>query len=143
MFRKLHSNPDKADQPPATVFSELRREFGRYYHHLVNCSKALLKKYPKVAFAAMILLMLGSLVLSFTDFRRKPVKTQRSASEVSMPLENGFGEILSKGASLQQMITLKQEIEILLAKDSLSHLDSLQLSGAIDTLHQLSIRSSH
>jgi hypothetical protein len=136
MFRKIHSNRN----PENTIASELCKEFAVHFNKVWGFITALLKKYPKPAFALMILFMLGSMVLSFTVLRNIEKKEAgQPVKSLGAPVQNGFSQIMQKGAALQESIAIKRQIEALISKDSLTGPDSIRLERAIDRLHQLTI----
>lgn len=134
MFRKITSNRD----PGATVWSELRREFGSYFEKAGSYSLSFCKGNPKTVFGFMLTLLLLSAILSFSLFRHPspPSKKAVSIKPVHV-IDDGFGRILDAGAALQQTLHLKGEVEILLAKGKLKHPDSLALERALDSLQLL------
>ena len=140
MFRKIHSNRS----PEATLLSELGKEF-RVYLLLARRRVLLqLRKYPKFSFGLMILLMLASMIFSFVVFRQAAPKATvaRVPGAVIAPVQDSFGQILRQGEALRRTIAIKQEIELMLARDSLSPADSLRLTAAIDELQRLSTPST-
>lgn len=139
MFRKIHSNRDPRD----TLFSEISREFSVYIQKFKHWFSGICLTYPKAVYSTMILLMIGSAISSFLFLQtKKPVPQKaKSASEVTVPVKNGFGQILEKGLALQEAVELKTQIEMLIAKDSLTSIDSVSLEKAIDRLHMLSIKN--
>lgn len=139
MFRKIHSNRS----PEATLLSELGKEFRVCLLLARRRILLLLRKYPKSSFGLMILLMLASMIFSFVVFRQAAPKTTgaRVSSAVIEPVQDGFGQILRQSEVLRRTIAIKQEIEVMLARDSLSPADSLRLTAAIDELQRLSVPS--
>lgn len=135
MFRKIHSSRDPQD----TVFSELKKQFGVHFTDALAWSIGVFKRHPKPIFALMILCMVCSMVLSFTVFRNREVGKALPVRSAGVPLRYGFGSLMNQGAALRRSLLLKEQIELLIGKDSLGHTDSIQLSKAIDELRELSI----
>jgi hypothetical protein len=134
MFRKITSNRD----PGATLWSELRGEFGAYFHRAGAFMRVVCKGNPKTVFSLMLAFLLFSAVLSFTLFRHPPPPAKPAINIKTAPaIDDGFGRILDAGATLQQTLHLKAEVEIILARDKLSHPDSLALEHALDSLQLL------
>lgn len=143
MFRKLHSNRDPRD----TLLRELKKEFSVYFGKAESGVTACLRRYPKQAYGAMLVLMLVSLVLSFTVFRHRepassdvPATTSLKASpppSVLSPVSGGFGQILRTTSTLKQTLQLKQQIDTLLTKRTLTAADSIRLATALDRLQHL------
>ncbi|MEJ2884658.1 hypothetical protein [Pedobacter sp. GR22-6] len=134
MFKKIHSN-----RPPGvTLLSELKKEFAQLSTSVYATLLIFLQRRPRFVFATMILLMLSSMVLSFYVLRPGITITAGQKPSVVRPISDGFGEIVRQGDALRRTIAIKQEIEQMLAKDSLSGADSLRMSLAIDELKRLS-----
>lgn len=141
MFRRIHSNRN----PDDTLWKELRGEFGRYLEKAGQRFRTFCSNYPKAIFAGMTALLVVSLILSFTVFRHPApvVKKKQVARQQPKVLDDGFARILETGAALRQTLTLKQEVETILAKSKLTHRDSLALEGALDSLQQLQHQIQH
>ncbi len=140
MFKRITSNRD----PEATVWKELRREFGQYFTRLNTTFRNLCAGHPRTIFGLMLTLLLFSAVLSFTAGRRQgkrataaPAQRSHAASPHPHSPDDGFSRILQTGAALQRTLALKKEVESTLAKGRLSHSDSLLLENALDSLRQL------
>jgi len=139
MFKKIHSNRP----PEATVLGELGKEFRGYLLLVRRRVLLLLRKYPKSSFGLMIVLMFASMIFSFVVFRQALPKSSgvKVPRAVVVPVQDGFGQILKQSEALRRTIAIKQEIEVMLARDSLSPADSLRLTAAIDELQRLSTSS--
>lgn len=132
MFRKIHSNRDPRD----TLLSELRKEFSVYWLAVGASGKCLMARYPRSLFAAMSLLLLASIV--FALFLHHPPPKPRSKQSVSAkPLDDGFSRIRAAGRALGETIRLKKRVDSLLAKPSLSSLDSSGLVRDLDSLRHI------
>jgi len=135
MFKKIHSNRD----PQATLFSELKKEFAVYFYAAGSCARRFTDRYPRLLFGLMILMMVTSLILSFTVFRVKepPGKiTQKPLNNLS-PVSNGFDLILQTGIALKETISLKKQVDSLTAKKTLTNIDSVVLEKDLDRLQQI------
>jgi hypothetical protein len=133
MWPKIHSNRDPRD----TLFTELRKEFGAYYQLAGDWGIRLLKSHSKIAFYAMIALLLISLVLSFTVFRNREkvaVVTPRPITTLS----DGFGQIMRTTGKISEIVMLKQQVDSLSVRKNLSAADSGRLIAALDRLQQFS-----
>lgn len=135
MFRKIHSNRNPED----TLLTEIRKEFAVYIDSISGAIVYFLKKNPNLVYTLMLLFLGASMVLSFTVLRDKKQKLTVSKNVLLNPAPNGFSRILQTAAALKESIQLKAQIELLIAKDTLSKADSLFLIKAIDSLHQLSL----
>jgi len=136
MFKKIHSKRNPKD----TLFTEIRKEFAVYIDRISSNIVYFLTKHPDLTYFMMLLFLGASMILSFTVFRNKEPKPEVSSNVIVSPISNGFSRILETGAALKESIQLKEQIEFLIAKDTLSKADSLFLGKAIDRLHQLSIQ---
>lgn len=144
MFRKIHSNRD----PKATLYSELRKEFGPYFQKANDRTFKTILAYPKPAFWGMLFLLLISAILSFTIFRKHPTthsaKVRATDAKTRKPvLDDGFERILSTGAALKRTLHLRDKVEVLLSKAKLDHADSLELEKTLDSLGQLQHQINH
>lgn len=154
MFKKIRSNRD----PKHTIFSELRNEFGAYYRIEALRFKILMRKYPKQAFAIMVILMTLSVVLSFTLLDHKipasidhpQLKTEKKTSGNQASIQNNFPQVdqsfnsvLQLGANLKATYSIKKEIDSIMAKPSLTKLDSISLEKALDKLQHINHSLNH
>ncbi len=136
MFRKLHSNRDPRD----TLLKEIRKEFSVYFGKAESGIKSILQQYPKHVYGAMLVLMLLSLVLSFTVFRNLDPVPKPSIAGKDRPLSpvsGGFDQILQTTSGLKQTLELKQQIDTLLSKGILTKADSIQLAVSLEKLQHL------
>jgi len=142
MFKKLHSNRDPKD----TLLSEIKKEFGIYLSKIETALISFINRNPKPLFNTMIVLILVSIVLSFTVFRVRESKSSYSKPDTGhiapeqkakVLASDGFDKILRTGAALKETISLKQQIEIITSKNQLSAEDSAHLEKALDRLDEL------
>lgn len=132
MFRKIHSNRD----PEATVWRELRKEFPAWEKSIRNSSEQVVRRYQWPAFSLMVVLLLGSVLLSFVLFHHpadQPGKAKKSVETIG----DGFGRLLSTTSAIRQAISLKRQADSLLKLRTLSHADSLQLDSVLGRLYQV------
>ena len=144
MFRKIHSNRD----PKATLYSEIKREFGPYLQKANDKTFQTIQAYPKPTFWGMLLLLLVSAVLSFTIFRKPPAVERKDKVATNAParkpaMDDGFERILSTGAALKRTLQLRNKIEVLISKGKLDHADSLELENTLDSLGQIQHQINH
>lgn len=133
MWPKIHSNRDPRD----TLLTELRKEFSAYYQLAGDWGIRLLKSHSRIAFYAMIALLLVSLVLSFTVFRHREkvaLVTPRAMTTIS----DGFGQIMQTTGKIREIVVLKRQVDSLSARKNMSAADSSHLIVALDRLQQLS-----
>ncbi|MFS2185638.1 hypothetical protein ACCC92_03130 [Mucilaginibacter sp. Mucisp84] len=133
MWKKIRSNRDPAD----TLYSEIRKEFDPYFQMAGRSVHIILQKFPKGIFGLMVIMMILSMVLTFTVFRRPEPKTKPVARMVPRPLHDGFDEILHAGAQLKETIRLKKIVDSITAKKQLNAGDSSSLVKALDTLQKI------
>jgi pyruvate/2-oxoglutarate dehydrogenase complex dihydrolipoamide acyltransferase (E2) component len=133
MFRKIHSNRDPRD----TLLSELRNEFKSHFEGASKGITQKLEKKPKFTFGTMIVLMAFSGVLSFTVFRNKAPAEKINKNVKVNAVSDGFSQILSASEAIKRALALKQQIDSLTAKKTLSKSDSEVLINDLDKLHQL------
>jgi hypothetical protein len=133
MFRKIHSNRDPRD----TLLSELRKEFSHYFEKASSTSLRILQKKPTTTFGCMIAFMAFSAVMSFTVFRNKAPAAKAPKIAKVNAVGDGFSQILSVSQAIKQGLALKQQIDSLTAKKTLSKKDSEVLINDLDKLHQL------
>jgi hypothetical protein len=133
MFRKIHSNRD----PSVTLFGELRKEFAVYYNKGMQKLESLFKAYPYQCYAVMLILIPLSSTYVFilnpqpgsANVPQQILKTQ--------PVSDSFSGMIQIGNSLARTISLKKEIEAIVAKDSLTAKDGLRLESALAELEQI------
>ena len=89
MFRKTHSRPDQR-----SLIEELRKELGPYFEKAEQVISGLLKRYPKQFFIAMIVLIIGSGILSFTVMRHGSKSASTYASGINSNTTSGLATIL-------------------------------------------------
>ena len=133
MFRKIHSNRDPRD----TIRTELRKEFSHYFEKASKTITQTLESKPKLSFAAMVSLIIVSAGLSLTVFRNKaPAEKIKKNLKVNA-VGDGFSQILSASQAIKRGLALKNQIDSLTAKKTLSKKDSEVLINDLDKLHQL------
>jgi hypothetical protein len=133
MWKRIHSNRD----PAATVFSEIWREFSEYFEKAAGIISSLVRRFPKFAFSAMVILILVSFLLTFTVFRHPDTANKSLVKTVAPPLADGFDKILRAGAQLKETIRLKRIVDSISAKKELSLTDSVGLYMALDSLQRI------
>lgn len=133
MFRKIHSNRD----PNETVLRQIKKEFAP---HFERCSAKITQKLEsnfKLSFSLMMTLIIISAGLSFTVFRNKePAEKSVKHPKVNV-VSDGFDQISNTTAAIRKTISLKQAVDSLTAKKTLSKKDSEVLINDLDKLHQL------
>ncbi|WDF77044.1 hypothetical protein PQ469_24480 [Mucilaginibacter sp. KACC 22773] len=114
----------------------MQKEFGTYFAIAGNAIKSLTIAYPKFIFGCMVVLMLVSLVLSFTVFRHPEKAAATVVTKVS-PVEDGFSQILRTTGNIRETMQLKQLVDSLTAKKQLSGRDSILLDSALSRLAEI------
>lgn len=133
MFKKLRSNRDPRD----TLFSELRKEFGVYADKLDQLSKGIAHRYPKFLFAAMVTLLIASVLLAVLLHKQPAPKEYAKVKPETAVMNDGFDQLLSAGAVLRQTIQLRRRVDSISAKKVLSKTDSQTLIRALDSLQHM------
>jgi hypothetical protein len=142
MFKKIHSNRN----PGATIYREIKKEFSVYFARADAALSSFLARYPKPVFVAMTVLIVVSMVLSFTIFRKTAPGTNGNPKSIMpvgasapgglTPAGSRLDQILQTTSDLKETLALKTEVETLLAKKTLTKADSLVLEKALDRLGQ-------
>ena len=133
MWKKIRSNRNPED----TVYSEIRKEFSPYFEKAGTGLSIILQKFPKGVFGLMVVLMIASLVMTFTIFRHPEDKTKPAPKIAIQPLHDGFDQILRAGDQLKETIRLKKMVDSISAKKQLSGRDSITLVQALDSLQHI------
>jgi hypothetical protein len=132
MLKKIHSNRDPRD----TLYSEVVKEFSAYFTIAGNSFKRCLGSYPKFFYGLMIVLLITSLLLSFTVFRQ-PEKVTPVQKKAINPVGEGFDRILRASEQLRETITLKRLVDSISSKKLLTGKDSIALDSALDRLREI------
>jgi hypothetical protein len=132
MLKKIHSNRNPKD----TLYSEVRNEFGAYFTLAGNSLQRCLHCYPRLFYGLMTVLLLASLVLSFTVFRQ-PDKLKSPALKAMSPVRDGFDKIMLTSERLRETIALKRVIDSIATKNKLTAKDSVVLDSALDRLREI------
>jgi hypothetical protein len=133
MWKKIHSNRDPRD----TLYSELQKEFSVYFGRAGHLGKSFLGRYPRFFFGGMVLLILVSMVLSFTLFRHPvpaPVEAQKKTIN---PVQDGFSQIMRATGKIRETLRLKHFVDSISAKKQLSSSDSTMLDSALNQLQRI------
>jgi len=133
MFRKIHSNRD----PSVTLFGELRKEFAVCYTKAMGKFESLLKAYPYHCYAVMLILIPLSCVYVFILSPRTGHTLPAKQAIKTQPVSDSFSGMIHAGNSLARTISLKKEIESIVAKDTLTAKDGLRLESALAELEQI------
>ena len=129
MFKKIHSNRDPGD----TLYSEIKKEFGEYFHKAGSSTKSFTERYPKLLFGLMVLCITVSISVVFT-LRKRPAPPPKITVS---PVSDGFSQILNLSAALKETITLKKQVDSLSKKRTLDNADSATLLNDLNRLQQI------
>ncbi|MGM9478051.1 hypothetical protein ACS5PU_16610 [Pedobacter sp. GSP4] len=105
------------------ILSEIRKEFSRQYIKISSGLVFFFSRNPKVVFASMVVLLAASLILCFTVLRVRSEKSK--AKSVLKPLTGAGVNVGLSIGNLQKMLSLQQELEAILKKDTLGAADSV------------------
>jgi hypothetical protein len=132
MLRKIHSNRDPGD----TLQSQIRKEFQVYFIIIGNALKRRLVTYPKFCYGLMVILLLASMVLSFT-ICRYPDKASIVTGHQINPVSEGFSRIMAASGKLRGTLLLKHLVDSISSKKSLTAKDTSTLDSALERLQQI------
>jgi hypothetical protein len=133
MWRKIRSNRDPRD----TLYSELQKEFKPWFTKARRCFSAALSDYPRFFFSGMVILLLVSMVLSFTVFRHPENIAIVPEKKHPNVVEDGFSRIMQAAGQLKETLKLKTIVDSLAARKNLTQADSLMLDSALSRLQQI------
>jgi len=133
MLKRIRSNRDPRD----TLFSELKKEFGRYFLYSERALQHKAEEHPKLFFGLMIGLMFLSMIFSFTLFRAREKPGPFPVKALVTPATDGFGEILETSRQIRETLACKKFIDSITSKNKLTAADSLLLDSALDRLRGL------
>ncbi|MCX2575738.1 hypothetical protein [Pedobacter sandarakinus] len=117
-----------------TVFSELRNEFSDLIEHLLASISGFFKKYPKVIFSSMVLLLASSFLLCFTLLRmesKAPIE-----KKALLKVEGGLSEIGTTLSKLKRTLEIREALKVLLTKETLNSQDSLLMVSMVAELER-------
>lgn len=133
MWRKIHSNRDPRD----TLYSELQKEFKPWFTKAWRCFSAALSDYPRFFFSGMVVLLLVSMVLSFTVFKHPEKAGAVPEKKHLNVVKDGFSQIMLATGQLRETLRLKNTVDSLAARKNLTRADSLLLDSALSRLQQI------
>jgi hypothetical protein len=135
MFRKLRSRRDPRD----TLYSELRKEFRVYANKMSTVFEDLTLRYPRLLFAAMVILLLVS-VSTAVFLHKKPAAQRPAHTRSEQPLfDTELSSVLAAGEALRQTIHLRRQIDSISHKKALTSADSMTLIRALDSLQHIQL----
>lgn len=130
--------------PGTSVPGEIKKEFAAYFLKVETAGRSFADRYPEFLFRLMIVLMIVSLVLSFTVFRdTRPVDDQQRMTLKRVPPHSGFDQILTTGAALRRTIRLKADVDSLSERKILMPEDSARLEKDLDELRAIQKHFNH
>jgi len=135
MFQRIRSNRD----PEKTIWSEVKPIVSPYFSKANAGFSSILKRQGKLIYACMIIVIIASVILSFTvfDTADNPLDNPiPSATGVQRPHQNDES-LLPKIDMLQSTLMLRKSIDSLLSKKVLTRQDSLYLVSAITKLEAI------
>lgn len=133
MLKRIRSDRDPRD----TLFSEIRKEFGRYFRSAERIFQRKAEKSPGIFFGLMTGLMFLSMILSFTVFRRKEKPGPIPLNKVVTPALDGFSKIMETSGQIRETMACKKLIDSITSKNKLTRTDSLSLDSALDRLRRV------
>lgn len=99
----------------------------------------LLERRPLVSLILMVAAMLGSLVylLASRPSAKTTSESYLSNQALAVPISNGITGIISTATALADIVKLQGQLDVFLAKDSLTALDSAAMERALDHIKEL------
>jgi hypothetical protein len=114
MLKRIRSDRDPRD----TLFSEIRKEFGRYFRYAERTFQRKAEKSPRLFFGLMIGLMFLSMILSFTMFRIREKPGTIPLNRVVTPALDGFNKIMETSGRIRETMACKKLIDSITSKKS-------------------------
>lgn len=133
MFRKTHSNKDSG----ATLGTELKREFGKYFVRPGFYCHYVLNKYPLTFFSVMVVSILLSGILSFTVMRIEKPESLPVFPKTATDGSSGLTEMIHAYGALKELTALQNRIAILGRKGTLNAADSIEVIQALKRIDHL------
>lgn len=101
-----------------------------------------LERHPKKVFLTMVAILgisiAGSILYSiFKKTEQRPELSTTTESFTLDPLSQGLGGIVKAGTSMSEAMQLKDEIQIILSKKTMTRKDSIQLLSAFERLERI------
>lgn len=102
-----------------------------------------IKQKPEKIWIGMVVIIILSIignVLYSVFYTPKEISTEEALrnTEISIdPISEGFGKMVQAGASINNAMSIKKDIDIILNKDTLSHQDSVQLLILFEQLESI------
>ena len=119
-----------------TVITELQREFALLCHAFKEKLHHFLSARPRQVFSGMLMLMCASGIYVFLVIQPAghPVKNKPPGLAVNDFSGESVGETYAK---LKTTLRLQNRVQVLLAKDSLNHSDSLNLAALLNEIQKI------
>ncbi|NQD72327.1 hypothetical protein HP439_16495 [Sphingobacterium shayense] len=133
MFKKVIFNQKKISVlvPPSASAKKTLTE--------MNSIQTSLERHPRLTLSVMITLMLAS--SCYLLLKELPAKGKESPTAALMaPAGESMKGIVNSAAALSEMIALQQQMDVLLAKDSLLSGDSINIERALDQIQLIEKR---
>lgn len=124
MLKKTHSKNEFRDIKSGTFLHRIR--------NIQELTRNLIVRHPFYALACMFACMLISAILAFTVMRvNESTKLPKFPGLATHGIIKSSANIIDTYAAMGELEELKQRIALIIQKDSLSHLDSIQLTEAL------------
>lgn len=136
MSKSKPYNTDQNDQEDSTVIEKEQKK-------LVDSFKKFLNKNPKRTFVWMVGILIFCIIANvlysvfYTPKIVDPSEALKDSKISADPITQGLGKIVQAGASLNETMAIKEQINILLDKDSLSRQDSVKLLSLFQELEYI------
>ncbi|MBB6131507.1 hypothetical protein [Mucilaginibacter lappiensis] len=146
MWKKINSKAGGT----ANFFMEFKKEFSAGFEKFGYNFRLWTEAYPRQLFIGMIVLIIGSFVISFVLIKphHKPFiqhnnlknlpDSSQTAAGLTRKMSTGFDDIIEKTQNISKILELKKRVKALVGKKELSPVDSSTLRNDLDTLRTLS-----
>jgi len=129
MFKKTHSKRDASD----TLYSEIKKEFGNYFHKAGGTFRSFTERYPRLLFGLMIFCIVISISVVFA-LRQRPAPPPKVTVS---PAGDGISQIMYLSAVLKETIAVKRQVDSISKKKILDKTDSALLLNDLNRLQQI------
>jgi hypothetical protein len=129
MFKKIHSKRAASD----TLYSEIKKEFGGYFHKAGMRGRSFTERYPKLLFGLMIFCIILSISVVFS-LRKHPAPPPKITLS---PVNDGISQVMGLSAALKETIALKRQVDSISQKKTLDKTDSTLLLNDLNRLQQI------
>lgn len=129
MFKKIHSKRHGSN----TLYSEIKKEFGGYFHKAGMRGRSFTERYPKLLFGLMIFCIILSISVVFS-LRKHPAPPPKI---ILSPVNDGISQVMGLSAALKETIALKRQVDSFDHQKTWDKSDSATLLTDLNRLQQI------